>query len=433
LVIWIICIVFVVGINVNLVFAEDLNLRVNGIVNGYSSDVWLKTNSLGSSSIDAYDIRSQSCPSNCSRFYSDDDVELGIHSWASNPQEISLVYNLPSAQTGNIVFSWDQLTGSHSATLQDYGDDSSYTTLVDSTDLRDGSSYSKVLNGSTNVYMKVLVTDYVAPVTATPSDSSGGGGGGGGGITTSKKINFGVSDEEYSIRIVLDEIRTRKLIVSNPTNESIRVVLSSQGLDEFIIFPKSINIPALSEEEVIIKFISPDDPGVDTGKIILTSGSSRKEILVRLNTQSRETLFDISVDLSESVFDISEGLKAQLSLLPVGEKGVDVTIKYFIKDFSGQIYHESSETFYVDKPVSFVKEFDIDKLNEGDYVLAAEMTYIGGIASASSQFEVKGAGVPTFKLTPQFMVLIGVSVLIIVIILLFSWKNLKKGRKKKKK
>jgi len=181
--------------------------------------------------------------------------------------------------------------------------------------------------------------------------------------------------------------------------------------------------------------VAPDETGIYAGKIILNSQNLEKEILTTLNVQSKNTLFDMIVTIPEKEILNGRTLMAQFNLLPVGEKGVDVTIKYLIKDFQGRVFFENSETFYVDSEKSFIKEFDTDNLVTGDYVLGAEMTYIGGVAVASTQFEIVESN--TFPVTDiKFFIFTGISLLIILIIIGFLiyrkikiQKNIKKYKR----
>ena len=185
------------------------------------------------------------------------------------------------------------------------------------------------------------------------------------------------------------------------------------------------------QSEIIgLKIIIPEELGVYTGEIVFKSRDIKKKVLVVVNTQSEETLFDISVGIPEAFIKKGEKLGAQVNLIPVGEKGVDVTLKYLIKDFKGKVYHEGSETFYVDEQVSFTKEFETDKLGGDDYVLGVEMTYSGGFATASAQFEIEKYKFPyEFKWDVRYLVVI----VIIIILILLAWDilEIRKFRKGK--
>ncbi|NCN51745.1 hypothetical protein GW931_01920 [archaeon] len=119
-------------------------------------------------------------------------------------------------------------------------------------------------------------------------------------------------------------------------------------------------------------------------------------------------------------------LKANFTLLPVGEKGVDVSLRYLIKDLEGKIYSESSEVFYVDQEKKFSKEFDISNLLPNDYVLGVEMTYIGGFATASIQFEIFSENPLLDSNSPLFQGIVAVIFVLIWIGIIYFFLNSRK-------
>jgi len=241
---------------------------------------------------------------------------------------------------------------------------------------------------------------------------------------------FKVDEESINVRIVLDEIKTREFKLTNLEDYGIDVEISVEELDDLIIINDRVSLEKDEKKTVKFKVISPEELGIRTGKIILSYKDVRKEILISINPQSKETLFDVSVNLAEDKLEKQDNLKTQLNLLPVGEKGIDVTVKYIIKDFKGEIYYEESETFYVDAPISVSKEFAIDRLNHGDYILGVEMSYLGGFASASQLFEVKGKF--PIKEVNFIIILAGLVIIIILIILgMTMWKTKRYKRNKK--
>jgi len=158
--------IFIV-LGLNLVSAENLNLKITGTVNSITSDVYLKTNPNSNSGIDSYDMFVKDLPSgDYSQFYSSvTGGSLSIDSWnaGGNPRTINLVYHLSTVQSGTLGFSWPVLSGSYNATFYYYGNDSSYSSLAGSANMRASSSYPASINGN-YFYAKVIVENYTAPV-----------------------------------------------------------------------------------------------------------------------------------------------------------------------------------------------------------------------------------------------------------------------------
>ena len=95
---------------VSLISATDLNLKVTGNINGYSSDLWLKDNANADSDIDAYDMLAPSSPSNYSTFSSSSSGQsLSIDSWNfnDNTRIFNLTFSITNPQTGTFNISWN--------------------------------------------------------------------------------------------------------------------------------------------------------------------------------------------------------------------------------------------------------------------------------------------------------------------------------------
>ena len=268
------------------------------------------------------------------------------------------------------------------------------------------------------------VADEVATTTSVDS-GSGGGGGGAAGVSD----DFRIDENNFNLNIILGDSKTRGFNILNLQNKNFSVDITVEGLEDYITIQDSVLLNSLEEKNIQFEIACPDEIGIYTGKIILRSSKTRKEILIAINTQSKETLFDVSVTVLEQTLEKEDNLRAQITLIPVGEKGVDVSIKYLIKDFNGKVYFENSETFYVDGQMSYVKEFKVNDLDYDSYVLGVEMVYIGGFATASSQFKVvEEKFLKGVKLSNQmvFIIAIGIIILLIIIITIHRKQTYKK-------
>ncbi len=270
------------------------------------------------------------------------------------------------------------------------------------------------------------------PVAAMPSTASSGGGGG---ALAEIIEDFSFDPEELKVRIVLNDVKEREIKIKNTgeNNITIKVRLEGEGMDKVILFKNNELSLGVGEEGIIKLNITARELEIYAGKIILSSPRKTKEVLVTINTQSKETLFDISLAIPENIVKKNEALKAQINLIPIGEKGVDITLKYLIKDYKGKAYYEESETFYVDEQKSFAKEFKTGKLEYGSYVLGIEMTYAGGFASTSVHFEVKEEEKPSTFIKAYYIYFIILIMLIIVILfVIFELKKMQKYKRYKK-
>lgn len=268
----------------------------------------------------------------------------------------------------------------------------------------------------------------VADAVAATAETGGGGGSGGMGFTD----EFSVDATTFNVKIVTGDLKTREFKIKNLENKTLSVGINLEGLENLILIDNGVSFEPFEEKTISFKIVSPDDIGVYPGKIVLTSSRTKKTIFITINTQSKDTLFDLSVNVLEEAIPKNKDLRAQMTLIPVGEKGVDVSMKYLIKDFKGKVYYENSETFYVDDQMSYVENFKVNNLDFEDYVLGVEMIYAGGFATASSQFKIIEEGfLPGTKLGNKTLIIIvaGVIIILIVAITFYRRETYKKYRK----
>lgn len=431
-----ILILFVILFNPSLIYAENLNLKITGTVNNITSDVYLKINPSSTSVVDPYDMFAKDLPSgNYSQFYSNvSSNKLSIDSWATNPRTVSLVYTLSAAQTGSMSFSWVALTGTYDATFVDYGDDSTYSTVAGSANMRTSSSYTTTLTGDSDIYIKIVASDYAAPATAEAATGSSGGGGGGGAPSTKTPVSIDTKDLE--IPLVINTVKTRKITITNPGNSSMNVRIQTQGLEDIISLEEtSFSLSAGEKKDIELKFIGPEKAGIYAGKVLVNG----QEIFVSVNVNTKELLFDAGIVIPDEFKTINAGskLESQVTLIPMGENPrLDVTLNYVIKDFEGRTFFTESETVLIETQKTFKKEFGTQNLPAGNYVLGLELIYPNGVATSTSHFEIIKKGEITGK-NYSYLIIIGLGIGILILIIMTVLfmrrsKNIKKNLRKNK-
>lgn len=272
--------------------------------------------------------------------------------------------------------------------------------------------------------------------------TSSGGGGGGGVITTPKEpveIEFKIDRESYERTIVVDNTEYDKISISNNEKTKKDFEISVETIGEILSFWKN-KITLLSGETKDLEFTirTPSKPGIYTGKIVISSGITKKEILVTINVKSEKSLFDavLTIPKSMKTMLVGKNLDAQINLLQMGVKEkMDVTLNYVIKDFSGKVYYTESETIAVQDQKTIQKEFHTEDLSLGDYVLGVEVIYPDGVAVASSQFKIQEHLVEiepnqTIMTVLTFVVLF---VMILIVVLIKRYKRIERQLLKHKR
>jgi len=268
-----------------------------------------------------------------------------------------------------------------------------------------------------------------APTTSTTTSSSSSGGGGGAAATSPSK--FSVEPEEYEKEMVINRISFDKITIINEGNTVGQYSISVEVISDMVTFEEqTITIEPGETKNAEFKITSPKEPGIYTGKIIIGSGSLKKEILVVINIQTEESLFDIivSIPLQMKVMGMGHNLIAQISLLEMGFKEQkDVTLNYIIKDFDGKIYLSESETIAVADKKVLDKEFFTSNLPFGEYILGVELIYPDGIAVASSHFKIsEGIVINTNEILMVVVILIGLFIMIVIGLRIKRYKRMAK-------
>lgn len=242
---------------------------------------------------------------------------------------------------------------------------------------------------------------------ACPSEAPGPGGGGGGApsggggggyvnasvITKEKeKKDFSVSQSSIKEKLALGESSEKTLGISNTGNTEISVSLDVEGVENFMFLSdSSISLDAGESGSIMLNFIA-KRVGAFVGQIIAAADGIMKPVPVILEVITEKVLFDVKLDIPSAYSTVSPGdtLKSQITLLNVGApEKVDVFATYLIKDLRSNVIYEESETFAVEKQVSFQKSFKIPSSIElGKYVLIMEVRYADSFAVSSQLFEV---------------------------------------------
>jgi len=413
-------------ISLNLVCSlSDVNLRITGVIGDYSSQVNLITNDNAESGIDAYDLQSPGYPDTQSNFYSSiSSQSLAVDFWDESERDLNLIYDVPTGQSGYVVFSWNDISSN-----ADYTATFSITGDVTNLDMKSDSDnqYLYPASDDSDIYITINIDNVATTQTITTTTTSGGGGGGGG---SAKPETIKLSQEFIDVYSAIDKIKTRQIEVYNSGNDTIIASLSSYGLGNYISFDENnIELKPGERKNINFRILSPKDPGIYTGKI-LVRGNTIQEILVSLNINTEDLLFDVGISIPESskIINFGDKISSQITLIPMGEARLDVTLNYAVKDYTGKTLLTESETILVEEQKNFKKDFSSMNLPEGKYILALELIYPNGVATSSSHFEIK-SGKTKFDMRFIALALL-IAVVILGILIGFAFKKPKYKKKK---
>lgn len=279
-----------------------------------------------------------------------------------------------------------------------------------------------------------------------PVAPSGGGGGGGeeggGGVggffppVTAE--DFSISPGSIKLKLSLGESEERVLVVSNTGSAALTIPLIVEGVKGYTALSDDLVILDPGESATInLNFIGRNVGGF-VGQIIARISQIEKAVPIILEIISDLVLFDVKLDIPAEYAEIEAGkeLKSQITLLNVGApEKVDVLATYFIRDLSGNIIYEETETFAVEKQLSYQKSLPIHKSTvAGSYVAIIEVRYAESFAVSSQLFRVveKKESMVADIIMKNISLMVLVSFMLVAIISALVYKLVSAGRKRKK-
>ena len=241
-------------------------------------------------------------------------------------------------------------------------------------------------------------------------------GGGGGGLISLPGKNLEVDKAEIILELASNIPGVEKLTLTNKETSPIEINITKEGLlgvhilvatsapdlsfdSSDTVDTRAITLQPGEKITIDITFIG-KEKGTLTGKLILSwniignLARSSIEIPVILEIESFKKVIDIALNIPSVFKNIlkSGTLTYQINLINSGDstEAQDITVNYFIKDFSGNKYYEENETLSITRQKTLIKSIKLPELTPGTYVLIAELTNNGEFATASSTFNVLG-------------------------------------------
>ncbi|MFH1521336.1 MAG: hypothetical protein ABIF18_00085, partial [archaeon] len=355
------------------------------------------------------------------------------NAYSSTSTSTSFSFNVTdnSATNCSLIVDW-QVVNSNSSVNISGGTNSftntiaigTHTWLISCTDSANNSGNSSARN--------LTITSVV--IDDDGSSSDGGGGGGGGGTSVVVEEEFTLDKTQIDVKLEQGETKEVFFSISNPT-KVIKNFEVTSDLEDMMRIDNGFSLEPEETRNVKLDIIAKETkmPNIYLGRIHITDGKVKKEILISIEVVSKESLFDVELEISKDDIRVLSGeeitFEVALTRLLQGGGTRDVTINYVIKDEEGNEISSSSDTRAIETTMSFIKTIDFSKnLAKGKYFLYVQVEYEGKIASASSWFEVESEK----SLIENYFVLIVVVVfigLVGVIIYLEKRKTKKKSKK----
>ena len=259
---------------------------------------------------------------------------------------------------------------------------------------------------------------------SSSSTSSGGGGGSDIGEIT-------VDKQTLSVKIRQGEVQSQQLTVKNNDYVTRHVEIKIENIEQLIrIIDNSFDLKPGESKTIDIDFIGGDSSiGLNLGKIIITAGSYKKEILAAIEINPKNSLFDVEIIIPEEYQKVFPGdeviSQVKLSNLGATER-IDTELVYEIKDPRNKVILSKKRTLAVETRVETLETFKLpDDISPNVYLIEVTANYGEKTAASAAWFEVESASEWVSKDT---ITLVLITILVLLVIN-FIIKRLKRHKK----
>jgi len=267
------------------------------------------------------------------------------------------------------------------------------------------------------------------PVAAAAAAGGGEGGASGGGFFLARKEkDYTINLENIKVKLALGETAEKTLIIENTGQTEVSISLDVEGVEQYLSLSEdSVDLGIDESIRITLDFIG-RNLGSFVGRITTIAEGIIKSVPIIVEIITELVLFDVKLDIPFGYSEVEPGseLRTQITLLNVGApEKVDVFATYFIKDLRGNIVYEETETFAVEKQISYTKALPIHKTTElGSYVAIVEIRYVDSFAVSSQLFRVverKGFAAADL-ITKNISLMVLLSFILISVISFLSYK-----------
>ena len=294
-------------------------------------------------------------------------------------------------------------------------------------------------SGGIFVFNVTQFTNYSAEETpaggGTPDTTSLGGGGGSGGVVYSVTDLFTLDKSQISVSLTPGQVKTEEIIITNSGTQIITVRLENL-IPEFVMRGEDVILLNPGESKVVPIYLLArvdTNPDLYLGKLIMSSGSTIKEVLIVVEVQSEGALLDVRAEIESSYKKVIPGgnVLAQIRIFNMGGEGrKDIHIDYIIKGYSGKELVRETESLAIETQVTFLKEIKIpDDAKDESYILYVKVTYEGKVASSSDNFEIVASKVTSKE--KIYIVIIIILAVILSLIIYFTTLHMSQHRTKR--
>ena len=244
--------------------------------------------------------------------------------------------------------------------------------------------------------------------------------------------NITIISKEINVSLKQGQKTSENIYIVNNYPQNMKIKINLSAVQKFVTASETEFELPYGEMKMITFNFSVDEntpPDNYVGNIHIETPGKTYEVLTSIDVDSKDSLFDVSLKLDQNKLPVSQGgsIFFTTRISNLGAKtGVNIGIKYTIKDSNGKIVFEGQGTDVIDTFLEKKGKIKLPKnIAPGKYVLSARVDYEGKTAISSASFEVQKRKLATWQ-----KILIAVIILFGILIILWKIGKKEKGRKK---
>ena len=250
-------------------------------------------------------------------------------------------------------------------------------------------------------------------------------------------LNFTIDKSILDIKIKQGERINQSMFIKNTGNQPLLFTITTEGKDDLMLIrDKIFSLNPNETKEIKIIFFAAENniPDINTAKILVNSLGITKEVDVILEVLEKKPLFDIISSLDKQVLAKNDKISAEIEMTNMGDdKKVDVTLEYFIEDFSSNKIKIGEETLAVSGSKKITRNFNLpENLSLGNYLFYVRLNYNGNIATSKNSFEIVEKDYSN-KYWIYILTVIIIGVLIAILLILSKPRKKQKIKKRNRK
>ncbi len=279
-------------------------------------------------------------------------------------------------------------------------------------------------SGGTLIFNVTQFSAYSAEETSAETPAGNQPSISGGGVSTAT-VEFTLDKNQISVSLNPGQVKTENITITNTGKDVISVKIDNT-IPDFVIRSTAIVVLEPGESKVVPLYVLArvnTIPNLYLGKIIISSGTTKKEVLMAIEVQSAGALLDVRAEIDKSTKKVLAGTEiiSEIRLFNLGGEGrKDIFIEYSVRDYEGNEILKETESLAIETQLDFLKKIEIPPDTKiGKYILYVRATYNDKISSSSDNFEViKVIPLITTLKEKGFIVVVIILVVIIIILLL---------------